>query len=112
MAEPDAVEEGWARVEEAWDDDAAHRRFISLCATLGRLDEAGGRYRAIRDARDDPRADAAKKRIDQLFAVAMRSLEAHRTPPPEKRNTKLLFFAIGLFVVIVGTSLWAFARGG
>ncbi|MBW2460321.1 MAG: hypothetical protein JRH11_01660, partial [Deltaproteobacteria bacterium] len=50
MAEcPDPIDVAWNEVEGAWDDRDAHKRFVALCQSLGRLPEAGRRYREVRE---------------------------------------------------------------
>ncbi|MCB9632338.1 MAG: hypothetical protein H6721_09435 [Sandaracinus sp.] len=101
-----ALESAWAKVEDAWDDPASHDKLIALCASLGRLDFAGGRYREIRE-KDPERAERAQKSIDRIVVLAMQTLELHRDPAPA--NPKRILFPIALLVVaaLVGTALWA-----
>ncbi|MAQ14876.1 MAG: hypothetical protein CMN30_08780 [Sandaracinus sp.] len=106
------LEVAWERVEAEWAEDEAHLRFISLCQVLGRLDEAGARYRAVREA-DPERADEAARRIDQVVARALATLHAQRVETPPKRNRRLLLLvAIGLFIGILGYTMWVIADAG
>ncbi len=59
----------WKKVEEAWDDDACHTRFIDEASALGALDLAAARYRKrlrSSDGNDDPRAQAGLDRAARL----------------------------------------------
>ncbi len=83
----DPVAEAWAKVDRDWDDPEAHRRFIALCRTLGRLPEAGRRYREVREA-DAARRATAEARIADLLAAATLELQAHRSEPPARRDRR------------------------
>ncbi len=37
---PDAIATAWEEVDHCWEDEAAHRRFVALCAALNRLADA------------------------------------------------------------------------
>jgi hypothetical protein len=109
---PDPIHEAWEKVDQAWDDPEAHRRFIALCRTLGRLAEAGGRYRAVRET-DPARAESAKAQIDALIAAAMVEMQAHRSPPPVARARRWLTAAALLLMLgLMGAVALAFSRAG
>jgi hypothetical protein len=110
-AESDPVEEAWARVESAWDDDAEHTRFVKLCSVLGRLPDAGKRYRAVRDS-DPQRRASAEAQIDKLFGVAMEALAATRTEPePRRARVALLVVALLLAALLIGASAYVLLHG-
>ena len=100
-----ALESAWAKVDEAWDDEAAHEKLVALCASLGRLDFAGRRYRSVRE-RDPARAEQAQKSIDRIVVLAMQTLELHRDPPPPSPKRVLFPVAMLLVAALVGTALW------
>ncbi len=108
-AHDDPIEAAWAQVEAKWDDDAAHKKFIALCATLGSLDAAGRRYRAIREAKG-PRADSAERRIGQVLGMAMQNMELHREPPSEAPRRWILFLGLFLATLMVGTVAFLWSR--
>ena len=109
--EADPLDEAWARVEERWDDREAHRKFVGLCSTLGRLPEAGRRYREVRDNHPDPERRAeAERHIDRLLGFAMQSLEVMRTEPPRRARGLLLFIAFVLTVGMIGIASWLVLR--
>jgi hypothetical protein len=107
----DPIESAWEQLEAHWDDPEAHDRFVGLCLELGRLPEAGRRYREVRD-RDPERSEDARQRIDRLLTLATRTLELTRTPPPDTRRTRsrLLLVALGLCLVMIGSVLWVWLR--
>lgn len=116
MAAPDAegaddpVDRAWAEVLAAWGDDAAHKKLVALCAALGRLPEAGKRYREIRDSDPSRRAEA-QKRIEQLLAAAMARLEVERAPRDDRSKRRLLFVvALALMLAMIGAAAWAVVR--
>jgi len=78
MDSEDPIEVSWAAVEARWNEDQAHRSFITLASTLGRLADAGAKYRVVRDT-DPEREEDARRRIDQLFAQAAQGLRVVHT---------------------------------
>lgn len=100
-----ALESAWRKVEEHWDDPAAHTKLIALCASVGRLDFAGGRYREVRE-RDPSRAARAQQSIERIVALAMQTLELHRDPAPPDPKRVLFPVALLLVTALVGTALW------
>ncbi len=101
----DPLDTAWERVEGSWTDDELHRKFLALCETLGRLDEAGRRYRAVRDT-DPSRRESAETRIDQLLTRAMSSLELTRSEPSARPRRILNFFAAFVAVGLLATALY------
>lgn len=108
----DPVEATWQEVLAAFDDEAAHKKFLTLCAGLDRLGEAGARYRPIKDDAEDPRSEMAKKQVDRLLVLAMQNLDAIKTPPTRKRSirTILLLVALGVSGALIAHSLWSVLR--
>jgi hypothetical protein len=106
----DALEPAWQAVLAAWDDPAAHKRFLTLCASTDRFADAGRRYREIRDTEPE-RADVARAQIDKLLAMAMQNLEALKTEP-RARNAKstMTLIALGVSGALVITALWSMLR--
>ncbi|MCB9597954.1 MAG: hypothetical protein H6719_34880 [Sandaracinaceae bacterium] len=111
MAE-DPVEEIWQEVLASFDDEAVHKKFLTLCAGLDRLGEAGARYRPITADEDDPRREMAKRQVDRLIGLAMQNLDAIKTPPTKKGNLKTIIFlvALGVSGALVAHSLWSMLR--
>jgi hypothetical protein len=108
----DPVDQAWEKVERAWDDPDAHRRFIALCRALGRLPDAGRLYREVRE-RDDLRRSTAEARIADLLSAATLELEAQRSEPPAGRSRRWLTL-IGLLVMLalMAAAARAFSVGG
>lgn len=108
---PDPIAVAWQRVEASWEDPDAHRAFLTLCVTLGRMPEAGRRYREVRDG-DPERREEAQRRIDELLAMATHHLQRSASPPPERRGRqRLLWIAFALSLAMVGLVLWTLVRG-
>lgn len=101
----ESLEEAWAHLEESWDEDDAHKRFIAVCDAIGRLDEAGARYRAVREA-DPARAAEAARRIDQIVVRALATLHAQRVEPPAAPRRRLLWVAAAVFLALTFTTMW------
>ncbi len=101
----ETLETAWQKAEEAWDDDEAHRKFVALCVAFGRLEVAGGRYRAIRDS-DPQRRAAAEERIEWVLAQAMATLELTKSEPDPRPKRRLLWVALVVAAALVGTALW------
>jgi hypothetical protein len=106
----DPVAEGlWARVLEAWDDDARHAAFIAHCRIQGDLGTAARRYRAIADDveggaayRTSPeRAAEAKKRLGSITTMALLEMQATATTPEDTQRPKrwLAVAAVAFFTV-------------
>ncbi|MBX3275825.1 MAG: hypothetical protein KF729_36545 [Sandaracinaceae bacterium] len=108
----DPVETTWQEVLAAFDDEAVHKKFLALSAGLGRLGDAGARYRAIKDAPDDPRAAMASAQVEKLIALAMQNLDGLKSPPPNKSTTKtvLLLVAFGVSGAMILHAVWTLAR--
>lgn len=100
-----ALEAAWAKVEQSWDDPSAHDKLVGLCASLGRLEFAGRRYREVRE-RDPERAARAQQSIDRIVALAMQTLELHRDPAPPSPKRILFSVALLLVTALVGTAIW------
>lgn len=100
-----ALEAAWAKVEQSWDDPTAHDKLVGLCASLGRLEFAGRRYREVRE-RDPERAARAQQSIDRIVALAMQTLELHRDPAPPSPKRILFPVALLLVTALVGTAIW------
>ena len=107
----DPIEEAWATVEAAWGDDDAHRRFLGVCMALGRLPEAGKRYRRVRES-DPARAEVAAEQIDRLLGLATQQLEGTRVEAstPEHKRT-LSWVAFFMMLVLMGAGTWLLMRG-
>ena len=108
----DPIEQAWEKLLGAWSDQEAHRKFIALCSSLGRLKEAGMRYREVREGSDPERRAQAERQIDRLLGVAMQSLESIRTPPPARTRRVLVFVALLVASLLVGGALWAALHRG
>lgn len=105
MSDADPVDAAWAELESHWSDPDAHKRFVGLCAALGRLADAGARYRKVKDE-DPTRADEASKRMAAVLTAATVALYESKSPAP-KRLSKLNVFGFALAATLVLSALWA-----
>ncbi len=97
--EADPLEAAWQKLDAEWDEPRAHEKFIALASTLGRLPDAGAHYKEVRDKHADPaRRESARKHIDALFGIAMRSLGAMKTEKPKGQDKRVLFIAFGIAI--------------
>ena len=107
----DPVDEAWGQVEADWGNEEAHRKFVGVCVALGRLPDAGKRYREVRE-RDPERRQDAISQIDKLLALATQQLEDTRVPlstTEHKRTLQWIAFAIMMLLMAAGT--WLMLRG-
>jgi hypothetical protein len=98
-AKDDGLDAAWSTVRERWQDEAAHDRFLRLCATQDQLAFAGHCYRsALDEAPDDP---IAKRGKDRVLAQALALLAAHATPRSDRTTLKKVVRAVVAFVTLV-----------
>ena len=110
MEADDPIETAWGEVEARWDDEAAHKKFLTLCAATDRLAEAGRRYREVREG-DPARAEIAEAQIDRLLSMAMQNLEALKTEPQQRSGKTVMFLvALGVSLSLIVTALWTWLR--
>jgi hypothetical protein len=96
----DPFDAAWREVEGQWGDDAAHRKFIAFCAGMGALEQAGRRYRMVRDS-DPARADEARRRIDAVLGAAIQRMDLTRAARPNPtRRIQWVAFGLSLFFVL------------
>lgn len=98
------LDQAWSEVIADWQDERSHKRFIALCLSVGRLDFAAGRYRAIGDT-DQSKREEAQRRISEIIAASTEVLYRQKSAKP-RRQTKLFFVALGVSLSMVGYSLW------
>jgi hypothetical protein len=105
------IDAAWRRLEqEEWTSDEAHRRFIARCALHGALDQAGRRYRAVRDADPTRREDAAR-RLDAVMAAAMEQLSQTRSPGPAPKR-RIMWLMVGACGFLILQAVLALLRRG
>jgi len=97
------LQDAWQDVLAHFDDDDAHARFLAQCAALGSLDEAGRRYRQVRDG-DPARAAAAERRLDDVLAAALVALTDARAPTP-RRRTRMFWLVCGVCAGLIGYAI-------
>lgn len=103
---PADEEEAWSALVAAWDDEAAHRAFLSRCGDLEGLARAGARYREVLAAR--PGDAAALRARDEILrrATALGLAEMPRAPAPRSVPPAVKW---GVVAVLAGTLLGAAA---
>ena len=111
VSQVDPIDEAWATVEAAWADEEAHRRFLGICMALGRLPDAGSRYRQVRES-DPARAEVAAEQIDRLLGLATQQLEGTRILAPVTEHKRTLsWVAFFMMLVLMGAGTWLLMRG-
>src|SRR6266545_4077762 len=72
-------EAAWAEVAARWDDEEAHREYLSRLCDLEALSEAGRRYKAALDVRpDDPVARRWRDEVVRRATAVARALAERR----------------------------------
>jgi hypothetical protein len=110
--EHDTAEEAtaWAAVLVAWEDEAAHRAYLSRCLDLEALARAGGRYREVLAARPgDPAAARWRDEVIRRATVAGLASIPREAPavPRLPRWVRPAFLAL-LGVVVIGLAVALF----
>ncbi|MDQ3036402.1 MAG: hypothetical protein M3Y87_28650 [Myxococcota bacterium] len=105
----DELEQAWADVLGAWDDEGTHARFLALVGAMGRHAEAGRRYREVKE-RDPARRAVADRRIEEILqhAVANVLLTTRAEPAPARR--RLEWIALGVSTALIAAALWQVVR--
>ncbi len=105
----EALERAWEEVDRAWDDPETHRRFLALASTLGRLDVAGARYRAMRDA-NPARREQADAQIQKLLGLALASLGTLKSAPLPNARRWVNVVGVALGFLLFALAAWALLR--
>ena len=97
----DPIHLAWAELLEHWTDPAAHRRFLNLASGLGRLADAGARYR--RATEDAALRREAQVQIERLLSRAVVEMQGALGPPvdPRERYRALRFVAWTLSLTLI-----------
>ena len=97
----------WGKVEEAWEDDTRHARFLEEAAAAGALDLAAARYSGRIRKDGDPRAKAGLDRATNL-ALQLQKVTAGSDLGQAARWLKIVgtTVAIALFLC----TLWLLAQ--
>src|SRR5690349_15643527 len=95
------MEHAWQRVLAEWDDERAHRAFLTLASAAGRLAEAGRRYRELAE-RDPAKAASAQAQIDRITGLALQGLASLKTDPaPQRRKYLVIGIAFAVMSAMV-----------
>jgi hypothetical protein len=103
------LEREWERVLGAWDEPDAHKRFLVLADTSGRLALAGKRYRDAKDA-DPARGPIADQQIDRILGLAMAQMKAIEKTEPGKGRSKVEWIAFGVSAALIAAALYQLLR--
>ena len=106
-----ALDEPWRALEAAWDDEAAHARFLELAAAVDALDLAAARYRQRRQA--DPSDARAERGLGRAVTMAQSlyvARAATERPPRAPMILKLLgtLFAGLILIAAIWVAVVAF----
>ena len=109
----DPVEAAWQHVLEHWEEEAAHEAFLALCADLGRLGDAGRRYRAVQETSDDPeRVADARRYVDRVLGLAVTLMQAERSDASRLvRQGKLVLYLLAT-LFFLATGAWTLSLLG
>ena len=106
--------------EEAWDDEAAHGRFVEFCRQKGKLDLAMRFYR--QKAKDDPDDAIAPRQLaslEKIFQFAYLDAVEQRRPGPDRSRRRrrivayvVILIAVAIMLYITLSQFTAITRGG
>ena len=108
MSEADnTIEEAlWKKVCEDFDDDAAHRGYVTHCQRADLLAVAAGRYREHKDQLESESQYAqADKRLAAIASLAVASLDAKRTTPAAPKASKVLTIIVTVLTLAAAVGL-------
>ena len=103
------LEREWERVLAAWDEPDAHKRFLVLADSTGRLAFAGKRYREVKE-KDPARAPIASQQIDRILGLAMAQMKALEKTEPAKGRSKVEWIALGVSAALIAAALFQLLR--
>jgi hypothetical protein len=100
-----ALDQPWAELQAAWEDDTAHARFLEAAASADALDVAAARYRQRRQA---DRADGrAQKGLERAATLAQRLYQMRaRSERPPKAPVVLRIAGTMFAGLILIAALW------
>jgi hypothetical protein len=77
-----ALEEPWRVLEAAWQDDAAHTKYLELAATVEGLDVAAAKYRKrqLAEPGDERAARGLQRAVTMAQTLYVARAEAERPP--------------------------------
>ncbi len=92
------LNEEFQKLLSEWDDDAAHKRFLLLAESLGKIGEAGRLYRSVQS--DPAHGERAEKGIHQVLARAMASLRHEPVAATPSQVVRNVGIAIGTVLIL------------
>lgn len=104
------LDTAWDEVDQAWDDDGAHQRLLTLLDAGDCLADGAARYRRAKE-RDPARAERADKMLSAITARALAKLvAAPRVEALERPRTWVLVFGYVVALALIGLSLYVLSR--
>jgi hypothetical protein len=79
----------WQKLEQNWDDSAAHERFLNHCLETSQLPAAAARYRTATGRDTSPQ-------LQRISALALSQLAASRTPRSVVTRNAVSLLAIAI----------------
>ncbi|HVV84571.1 MAG TPA: hypothetical protein VHE35_15995, partial [Kofleriaceae bacterium] len=96
----------WAKVEQAWEDPAAHDRAAAIALEHGAMPWLARRYREVQRAR--PADAVARGRIDRIAFMSVAALKATAAPPTARRaRGRTAYIVLLVLAVVVAGALLA-----
>jgi hypothetical protein len=105
------LEREWERLLGSWDDADAHKRFLVLAESTGRLAFAGTRYRSVKESKESTpeRRAEAEKRIGEILVRAVAQMKVER-PEPAVARSRVEWIAYGISAALIAAALWQLFR--
>ena len=99
------LEELWARVLDAWDDDGSHAALLEFAVRTHALPAIASRYRSLVDEPD--KSERARKKLDSVAAAATSMMLATRTPRAARIPRSITLSALATCGVLLAWLAWA-----
>lgn len=107
-SDSDPLDQAWDKVDRAWEDEERHRAFVALAQALGRLADAGRRYRAA--SAEPGRAETASRMLDRILALAMADLGRLREPPDTSPRRWVLAIGYAVAIALLASAAYLLLR--
>jgi hypothetical protein len=95
----------WNRVTEAWNDDKPHAALLDYALRAGKLPDAAGRYRVLRE--DPDKGEKARKQLDAIVLAATQMMQSMKTPAITKPPPSVTLSAVGVCAILLGWLAYA-----
>lgn len=108
-AEDAVLEELWARVLDAWDDDKSHGVLLEFAARTQTLAAIAARYRTIAD--DPARGERARLKLQAIATAATDVMLSTRTPRARRVPPSITLTAFATCALLLAWLAWALWSG-